>query len=69
MAQQHSSIEYRDMHFCYGQANSNADAYHRRIPHVQAFVNIHRRLGEQGSFKNVNFDRRRPKPRVLWRVK
>lgn len=67
---EYSSTEYRDMHFCYGRANGNAeqarrfytDAYpERRVPHAQTFVNIHRRLGEQGCFRNPRHDNGRPR--------
>lgn len=70
MDYEYSSVEYRDMHFCYGKANGNAekarrfyiDTYPDRIaPHAQTFINVHRRLGEQGSFKNHNADKGRPR--------
>lgn len=60
MAHQYSNIEYRDMHFCYGRANGNAElarryymeAYpNRNLPHRQTFISVHRKLGELGSFQ------------------
>ena len=70
MAHEYSNIEYRDMHFCYGRANGNAEearrlylqAYpERNIPCAQTFTSVHRRLGEIGAFKNIFGDKGRPR--------
>lgn len=70
MEREYSNVEYRDIHFCYGQANGNAEearrlyiaAYpDRNAPCARTFISIHRRLGEIGSFKNSLGDRGRPR--------
>lgn len=52
--------EYRDMIMCYGEARSNSyeaqriyrERYPlRQVPNVRTFIDVHRRLGEDGCFR------------------
>lgn len=57
--------EYRDMIMCYGEASSNSSEAQRiyreryplrQVPNVRTFIDVHRRLGEDGCFKKAKVD-------------
>ncbi|KAI4464712.1 transposable element tc3 transposase-like protein [Holotrichia oblita] len=58
-------VEYRDMIMCYGKARSNASQSQRiyreiyplrQVPSVRPFIDVHRRLGEDGCFKKPKYE-------------
>lgn len=62
---QYTFVEYRDMIMCYGEAKSNSSKAQRiyrekyptrQVPNVRTFIDVHRRLGEDGCFKKAKVD-------------